>query len=178
MASLKTSEDLSYYRRHGRGACDVHSGKSLQRSSDQPAQDSIGVLATKPTRYDRRSGATAFRARAAWCKPAAERVPKLPPLSQSNASAASYGHFSPILKRIVHVRSTRLDMDGNQLRLPSNLGVVLATIELDQAWPGMWRVRLRDEHLTDVVNQVNLSRATDAAASLALGVLNRHREAA
>jgi hypothetical protein len=37
--------------------------------------------------------------------------------------------------------------DGNQLRLLSNLGVVLATNELDQAWPGMWRVRLPDGHL-------------------------------
>jgi len=68
--------------------------------------------------------------------------------------------------------------DGNQLWLLSNLGVVLPTIELDQAWPGMWRVCLPDGHLTDMVNLVNLSRATDAAASLALGVLNRHREAA
>ena len=40
---------------------------------------------------------------------------------------------------------------------------------------GMWRVRLPDGYLTDMVN---LSRAKDAAASLALGVLNQHREAA
>jgi hypothetical protein len=39
----------------------------------------------------------------------------------------------------------------------------------------MWRVRLADGHLTDMVN---LSRARDAAASLALTVLNKHREAA
>ena len=65
--------------------------------------------------------------------------------------------------------------DGSQLRLLSNRSLVLATIELDQIWPGMWRVRLPDGYLTDMVN---LSRAEDAAASLALSVLNRHREAA
>jgi hypothetical protein len=65
--------------------------------------------------------------------------------------------------------------DGKQLRLLSNRGVVFATIEPDQTCPGLWRVRLPGGHLT---NTVNLSRAKDAAASLALGVLNRHREAA
>ena len=66
--------------------------------------------------------------------------------------------------------------DGRQLRLCSSRGVVLATIEPDQAWPGMWRSRARlpDGYLTDMVN---LSRAKDAAAPLALGVLNQ-REAA
>ena len=65
--------------------------------------------------------------------------------------------------------------DGRQLRLFSSRGLVLATIEPDLTWPGMWRVRLPDGYLTDMVN---LSRAKDAAASLALGVLNQHREAA
>ena len=60
--------------------------------------------------------------------------------------------------------------DDMQLRLR-----VLAAIEPDQTCPGLWRVRLPGGHLTDTVN---LSRAKDAAASLALGVLNRHREAA
>ena len=67
-----------------------------------------------------------------------------------------------------------LKWDGNQLRLFSSRGRVLASIEPDQTWPGMWRVRLPDGNLTDIVN---LSRAEDAAASLALGILN-HREAA
>ena len=62
--------------------------------------------------------------------------------------------------------------DGRQLRLFSRQGRVLATIEPD---PRMWRVRLPGQYLTDMVN---LSRAKDAAASLVLGVLNRHREAA
>jgi hypothetical protein len=63
---------------------------------------------------------------------------------------------------------------GRQLRLFSGLRV-LASIEPDQTWPGMRRVRLPDGYLTDMVN---LSRAKDAAASLALGVLNQKREAA
>jgi hypothetical protein len=65
--------------------------------------------------------------------------------------------------------------DGKELRLLSDRGVVFATIEPDQTCPGLWRVRLPGGHLTDTVN---LSRAKDAAASLALAILNRHREAA
>ena len=64
--------------------------------------------------------------------------------------------------------------DGSQLRLFSSRGRVLASIEPDLTWPRLWRVRLPDGNLTDMVN---LSRAKDAAASLALGILN-HREAA
>jgi hypothetical protein len=64
---------------------------------------------------------------------------------------------------------------GNQLRLLSDCGHVLACIELNQTWAGMWRVRLPDGYVTDLVN---LSRAKDAAASLALAKLTRHREAA
>ncbi len=64
--------------------------------------------------------------------------------------------------------------DGRQLRLLFNRSRVLASIEPDQTWPGMWRVRLPAGNLTDMVNR---SRAKDAAASLALGILN-HREAA
>jgi hypothetical protein len=64
---------------------------------------------------------------------------------------------------------------GRQLRLFSSRGLLLASIEPDQNWPGMWRVRLPGGYLTDMVN---LLRAKDAAASLALGVLNQKREAA
>jgi hypothetical protein len=56
------------------------------------------------------------------------------------------------------------------LRLYSGRGRVLATVEPDKEWKGMWRVRMPDGHLTDMVN---LTRAKDAAVSLALGVLNR-----
>jgi hypothetical protein len=62
-----------------------------------------------------------------------------------------------------------------QLRLFSSRGLLLASIEPDQNWPGVWRVRMPDGHLTDMLN---MSRAKDAAASLTLTVLNKHREAA
>jgi hypothetical protein len=64
--------------------------------------------------------------------------------------------------------------DGRRLRLFSGRRV-LASIEPEQAWPGMWRVRLPDGLLTDMVN---LSPAKDAAASFALAALNRRQEAA
>lgn len=53
-------------------------------------------------------------------------------------------------------------------------GRPLATIVPDTEWPGMWRVRMPDGRLSDMVN---LTRAKDAALSLALAVLN-HRKAA
>jgi hypothetical protein len=83
--------------------------------------------------------------------------------------------FLPYPKKVRPAYDRQDDMDGRQLRLFSSCGVVLATIEPDLTWPGMWRVRLPDGHLTDVVNR---SRAKDGASSLALGVLNREREAA
>jgi hypothetical protein len=48
-----------------------------------------------------------------------------------------------------------LRWDGLQLRLKS--GRLLATVEPDSKWPKMFRVRLPNGHLTDMVN---LSRAT------------------
>ena len=61
-----------------------------------------------------------------------------------------------------------LKWDGDHLRLIS--GRLLATIERDQMWQSMWRVRLPDGHVTDMVN---LTRAKDAATTLALASLNR-----
>lgn len=58
--------------------------------------------------------------------------------------------------------------EGRQLGL--NGGRVLATVKPDSAWPGLWRVHLSDGSVTDMVN---LTRAKDAAVSLALGLLNR-----
>jgi hypothetical protein len=60
--------------------------------------------------------------------------------------------------------------DGRCLRLHS--GRRLATIEPDPAWPGMWRVRMPDGRLTDMVNW---TRARDAAIALAAAALNRDR---
>jgi hypothetical protein len=84
--------------------------------------------------------------------------------------------FYPEKDRLMH-DGQDLIWDGRELRLCSSRGVVLATIEPDQAWPGMRRIRTRlpDGYPTDMVN---LSRAKDAAASLALGILNQKREAA
>jgi len=48
----------------------------------------------------------------------------------------------------------------------------MATIVPDNTWPGMWRVRIPDGHLTDIVN---LTRAKDVAQSLALAVLNNSK---
>ena len=68
---------------------------------------------------------------------------------------------------------TALKWEGDRLCLRS--GRLLATVEPDQKWNGMWRVRLPGGHLSDMVNR---TRARDAAISLALGTLNNMREAA
>jgi hypothetical protein len=65
-------------------------------------------------------------------------------------------------------RARELKWHGRQLKLGSRL---LATIEPDGTWDGMFRVRLPSGHVTDMVN---LTRAKDAATSLALADLNRH----
>jgi hypothetical protein len=61
--------------------------------------------------------------------------------------------------------------DGLQLRLRSIDGPVMATIEPDANWPGMWRVRFGGM-LSDMAN---LSRAKDAAISIVLRGLNANR---
>jgi len=63
-----------------------------------------------------------------------------------------------------------LKWDGLQLRLKS--GRLLATVEWDSKYPEMCRVRLPGGHLTDMVN---LTRAKDAAVSLALTELNKSK---
>jgi hypothetical protein len=60
-----------------------------------------------------------------------------------------------------------LRCDGYRLRLHS--GRLLATIVPDPGWDGMWRVRMPDGHVSDMVN---LTRAKDAARLLALASLN------
>src|SRR5215471_7521488 len=52
--------------------------------------------------------------------------------------------------------------DGHTLRHGKR---ILASIEPDKDWPGMWRVRLPNGQLTDTVN---LTWAKDAAVVLAL----------
>jgi len=60
-----------------------------------------------------------------------------------------------------------LKWKDRELRLVT--GRLLATVEPDTNWAGMYRVRLPDGHVTDMVN---ISRAKDAAISLALTDLN------
>ena len=39
--------------------------------------------------------------------------------------------------------------DGSQLQLLSNRSLVLASIEPERTWSGMWHIRMPDEYLTD-----------------------------
>src|SRR5437868_4852609 len=52
-------------------------------------------------------------------------------------------------------------------------GKPVVTIVPDAKYPAMWRVRLPDGRLTDMANR---TRAKDAAASIALGILGRSVE--
>jgi hypothetical protein len=62
-----------------------------------------------------------------------------------------------------------LQWDGNRLRLRLRSGRLLATLVADPDWDGMWRVRLPNGAARDMVN---LTRAKDAAQSIALASLN------
>jgi hypothetical protein len=62
---------------------------------------------------------------------------------------------------------------GHQLYRPGS-DVPVAEIAPDAKWPGMWRVRMADGRLSDMVN---LTRARDAAMELAVAVLNRQDSA-
>ncbi len=53
-------------------------------------------------------------------------------------------------------------------------GRVVASTEADQDWLGMWRVKMPDGHLTDMVNR---TRARDAALTLAAADLNMQETA-
>ena len=68
--------------------------------------------------------------------------------------------------------SNELIWDGLQLRLRTIGGPVMATVEADTNWPGMWRVRFGGK-LSDMAN---ISRAKDAAISLGLSELNKTTE--
>jgi hypothetical protein len=64
------------------------------------------------------------------------------------------------------------DIRWDGRRLPLLTGRLLAIVEPDTQWAGMYRVRLPSGHLTDIVN---LTRAKDAAVSLALSKINTAR---
>ena len=80
---------------------------------------------------------------------------------KNNAPAATPGHVS----RDAMWKGDRL-MLGRR---------AIATIVPDDNWPGMWRVQIPGRELTDMVN---LTRARDAAKSIALSRLNLAQEAA
>lgn len=65
------------------------------------------------------------------------------------------------------------DLKWDGLRLRLNSGRLLATVEPDAGYDGMWRVRLPDGYCTDMVN---LPRAKDAALALAVNALNLSRQ--
>ena len=64
-------------------------------------------------------------------------------------------------------RRDRLRWEGDSLL---GSGRVVATVEADAEYPTLWRVRLPDGHLSDMVNR---TRAKDAAETLALATLGR-----
>jgi hypothetical protein len=61
-----------------------------------------------------------------------------------------------------------LEWKGDGLHLQGK-GKPIVTIVPDDKYPAMWRVRLPDGRLTDMVNR---TRAMDAAIAIALGILN------
>ena len=61
----------------------------------------------------------------------------------------------------------RLEWRGDTLHRVRGRAIV--RIVPDKTWPDMWRVRLPDGRLTDMVNE---SRARDAAISAALAILS------
>jgi hypothetical protein len=72
-------------------------------------------------------------------------------------------------------KASELVWVGRDLRLESKRGRLLASIQREKAWFGMWRIRMPNGRLSDMVN---LSRAKDAARSLALAVLNTQEKPA
>ena len=68
----------------------------------------------------------------------------------------------------------RQDIRWDRHRLRLSTGRLLAIVEADPQWAGMYRVRFGD-HLTDMVN---LTRAKDAAVCLSLSVLNSAKQEA
>jgi hypothetical protein len=62
------------------------------------------------------------------------------------------------------------DLKWHDRKLRLKAGCLLATVEPDRRWTGMFRIRLQNGQLTDMVN---ITRAKDAAIALALAHLNR-----
>ena len=64
--------------------------------------------------------------------------------------------------------------DGTLVLCRTGSSAILAQIVADRVYTGMWRVRMPSGKLSDMTN---LTRAKDAAISLALAILNREQKA-
>jgi hypothetical protein len=88
--------------------------------------------------------------------------------------------FTPVHNDKIQMTSKRIfgrqdiKWDGLRLRLRTG-GRLLATVEEDADWVGMYRVRLPGGYVTDMAN---LTRAKDAAIGLALNKLNSQEKGA
>jgi hypothetical protein len=66
------------------------------------------------------------------------------------------------------------ERDGTPVLCRTGSSAILARIEEDRVYPGMWRVKMPSGKLSDMTN---LTRAKDAAMSIALSILNREQKA-
>ena len=68
----------------------------------------------------------------------------------------------------------RRERDGTLVLCRARSSAILARIVADRVYPSMWRVKMPSGKLSDMTN---LTRAKDAAMSLALAILNREQKA-
>jgi hypothetical protein len=66
------------------------------------------------------------------------------------------------------------ERDGTLVLCRTGLRTILARIVPDGVYPGMWRAKMPLGKLSDMTN---LTRAKDAAMSIALSILNREQKA-
>jgi hypothetical protein len=66
------------------------------------------------------------------------------------------------------------ERDGTLVLCRIGSSAILARIVADRVYPGMWRLRMPSAKLSDMTN---LTRAKDAATSIALAILNREQKA-
>ena len=67
----------------------------------------------------------------------------------------------------------RCERDGSLVLCRTGSRTILARIVADRVYPSMWRVKMLSGKLSDMTN---LTRAKDAAMSMALAILNREQK--
>ena len=67
----------------------------------------------------------------------------------------------------------RRERDGTLVLCRTGSRSILAQIVVDRVYPSMWRVKMLSGKLSDMTN---LTRAKDAAMSMALAILNREQK--